>query len=90
MLGAGNQKQEGPSYHHSLSHPDTVPEGPHGTSPALRPQEILSGYIIVISAGFAEGIYFLKLFDQVGMFSNPKNNTDGVCHICENKFRILF
>lgn len=30
----------------------------------LRPLEILSGYKIVISVDFVQGIYFLKLFDQ--------------------------
>lgn len=28
-------------------------------------------------------MYFLKLFDQVVMFSNSKNNTDGVYSFCE-------
>lgn len=72
-----------------LSPESQDPEGSKCAFPAPHPRKTLSGYTTVMPVGFARGVCFLKLSDQA-MFPHSKNNTDGVCHSCENKFCILF
>ena len=84
------RNKRGPGCHCGLTDPGIGPEKSKCDFPTLHPQKILSGYKIVISVDFVQGIYFLTLFDQVVMLSNSENNPDGVYYFCENKFCILF